>query len=106
MTAALHNPHGTAFGLMDKVYGPGTAAALRDSGGPWEVFYHDGLWTLATAPTWHAAAAYRLKPQPPKPWSGWVEFDDAGFAFRVHEDSDPVATPMGHRLIRVVEDRA
>jgi len=72
MTAALHNPHGTAFGLMDKVYGPGTAAALRDSGGPWEVFYHDGLWTLATAPTWHAAAAYRLKPQPPKPREWWV----------------------------------
>ena len=75
MTAALHNPHGTAFGLMDEVYGPGTAAALRDSGGPWEVFYHDGLWTLATAPTWHVAAAYRLKPQPSKPREWWIHYD-------------------------------
>ena len=71
MTAALHNPHGTAFGLMDEVYGPGTAHALRDSGGPWEIYQSTGNW-LESPPSWKASTTYRLKPQPPKPREWWV----------------------------------
>ena len=63
MTAALHNPHGTAFGLMDEVYGPGTAQALRDSGGPWDIYSSPEGWTVCD-PSWGRMYAYRLKPQP------------------------------------------
>jgi hypothetical protein len=62
----LHNPHVTAFGAMDEVYGHGTAQALRDSGGPWE-HWTGSKWTYRQEPVWLGENAYRLKPQPPKP---------------------------------------
>lgn len=70
--AALHNPHGTAFGLMDEVYGPGTAQALRDSGGPWEWLNYQGQWQDIGAVGSQVSMAYRLKPQPPKPREWWI----------------------------------
>lgn len=76
MTAALHNPHGTAFGLMDEVYGPGTAQALRDSGGPWEWLNYQGQWQDIGAVGSQVSMAYRLKPQPPKPREWFILTDD------------------------------
>lgn len=85
MSDALHNPHGTAFGLMDEVYGPGTAQALRDSGGPWE-WYLRGAWEDSPG-TWGLDIAYRLKPQPPKPRMGVVyEYADGTISFKPLSD--------------------
>lgn len=74
----LTNPYGTAFGLMDEVYGPGTAQALLDSGGPWEL-YENREWLPITSTPYSASLAYRLKPQPPKPREFWLFWSESRF---------------------------
>lgn len=58
------------FGLLDDVYGPGTAEALRAHGGPYEMFADEG-WQ-ARDPGWVSGATYRVKPAPPKPREYWI----------------------------------
>ena len=57
------------FGLLDEVYGPGTQEALKNSGGPYEVF--DGkFWQRSGAvPSENGYLAYRVKPAPREWWA-------------------------------------
>lgn len=91
MTNPLDNPYGTPFGLMDEVYGPGSAQALHDCGGPWERYGPTGCWQKA-APSWFKDVAYRRAPatQDVVPWhlikEGWDWYardnDDRCFVFQ------------------------
>jgi hypothetical protein len=79
----LENPYGTAFGLMDEVYGPGSAKALKKCGGPWE-FWNGTLWKVSATKDFSdidTGLAYRKQPAPPKPlWPEevWVNVDADG----------------------------
>jgi hypothetical protein len=81
----LENPYGTAFGLMDEVYGPGTEKALQECGGPWECFtvVNGRKWKLlGLGFTWLDFHVYRKKPAPPKPlWPEevWVNVEADGY---------------------------
>ncbi len=57
----------TPFGLLDEA----TQKALRECGGPWEIYSSPEGWT-GCDPSWGRMYAYRLKPQPPKPREWWV----------------------------------
>lgn len=50
------------FGLLDEVYGPGTAEALKAHGGPYER-YGIGGW-CKTKPAWVADTVYHVIPAP------------------------------------------
>lgn len=56
----------TPFGLLDAE----TQKALREHGGPYEMFFNEG-WRTG-APVWAGACTYRVKPQPPKPREWWM----------------------------------
>lgn len=58
----LSNPYGTPFGLLDQVYGEGTAKAMREHGGPYEVF--TGYTWEAADPSYFLRGVYRVKPAP------------------------------------------
>lgn len=88
----------TPFGLLDEA----TQKALRECGGPYQR-YCGGWWEDCGINESWLQTTYRLKPQPPKPREFCVELDDAGFAFRVHEDGAPIAYQAGHRLVFVRE---
>lgn len=62
-TVDLTNPHGTAFGLLDEVYGVGTQDAMRAHGGPYEVFSPEGWWQTPFSPSWHGGNAFRVNPK-------------------------------------------
>jgi hypothetical protein len=55
----LHAP----LGLLDEVYGPGTAAALKAHGGPY-VIYGGERWHSRTHPSFSPTATYRVAPPP------------------------------------------
>lgn len=54
----------TPFGLLDEA----TQEALRECGGPWEVFYDDG-WNVTYQPGWFYNLAYRQRPQRREWWA-------------------------------------
>jgi len=60
----------TPFGLLDEA----TQTALREHGGPYEIFFVDG-WR-DTEPLWTVLNTYRVKPQPPKPREWWINTID------------------------------
>lgn len=89
MTNPLDNPYGTPFGLMDEVYGPGSAKALQECEGPWQV-YNGKRWSnLNINPAWNGTVAYRRasSTQDVVPWGsikegwGWYARDDDGSCF-------------------------
>lgn len=67
----------TPFGLLDEA----TQKALKEHGGPYEIFSIDGEWA-ATDSAWYLSATYRVRPEPTRPlvvrdWSvfaDWVRF--------------------------------
>lgn len=79
----------TPFGLLDEVHGPGTKAALKAHGGPYE--YWDGGSWQDWIPIWRGYHTYRVKLQPlTKPsidWSHvapeykWLARDGSGEGF-------------------------
>ena len=81
----------TPFGLLDEVYGPGTADALKAHGGPYEIYCSNGQWSHWGPAPFAPSTTYRVKPQPPtKPsidWSHvapeykWLARDADGLAF-------------------------
>jgi hypothetical protein len=58
----------TPFGLLDEA----TQNALRECGGPWEIYTSRG-WEWIDYPSFCRRTTYRLKPQPPKPREWWMK---------------------------------
>lgn len=82
----------TPYGLLDEVYGPGTQAALRAHGGPYEFFSMAGKWENPAygRPAWFVHQTYRVKPTPPAPkvetvTAGW----NTAYGFFGHDPEGP-----------------
>jgi hypothetical protein len=82
------------FGLLDE----STQKALRECGGPWEVFDDDG-WVDTADPGWFHGSTYRQKPQPPKPREWWIG-ELSGVAYPAEPQKSP---PNGSYYIHVRE---
>lgn len=72
----------TPFGLLDEA----TQKALRECGGPWEFYNSDGWEDVGERPQWIPVFAIRLKPQPPKPRTVWLNKNpENGFWHECHD---------------------
>lgn len=94
----LDNPYATIFGLMDEVYGPGSAKALQECGGPLQAFCEDSWEPICWKPSWDSYLAYRRAPgtQDVVPWrlikEGWDWYARSnagnGFVFQTEPEID------------------
>lgn len=89
------------FGLLDEE----TQKALRECGGPWEVFGE--TWEdNGGEPAWYPHFTYRLKPQPPKPREWWVNLygqGRVGSFYSTREDANTFSTPDRRDCVKVRE---
>lgn len=92
----LTNPHGTAFGLLDEVYGKGTQEAMQKHGGPYEYFSQS--WVPTPSAIWFKGGAYRVAPKrEPRTWwivGGWGAFED---------EQEARENAKGLEVVKVVE---
>ena len=66
------------FALLDEAYGPGTAEALKEHGGPYQRWHGTSLgWQDVAVPSWYGDCIYRVKPQPRECWVVYVpDYED------------------------------
>lgn len=98
----------TPYGLLDEA----TRKALRDHGGPYEIFIRGGWNKLSKAFFDSPENVYRVKAAPPKPREVWFnEYDGPGFSsiwktygpYYSREDADHGAMGGRVRVLRFVE---
>lgn len=99
----------TPFGLLDEE----TQRALKECGGPWEIFDYRGKWSSRDKPEFCKSHAYRQKPQP-REYVAWVVVADDGeieslWGQRQHQHANYHASEIGGRVIKLTgrdDDRA
>lgn len=99
----------TPFGLLDEE----TQRALKECGGPWEIFDYMGKWSSRAEPEFCKSYAYRQKQQP-REYVAWQVVDsdgvpvsrwDSGHEFHARDH----AAEIGGRVIKLTgrdDDRA
>lgn len=94
----LTNPHGTALGLLDEVYGVGTQSAMVAHGGPIEILTSEGGWRNLPNPCFFNGRTYRVAPKrEPKTW--WI----VGGCEAWDNEHEARANADGKSVVKVVE---
>ena len=90
------------FGLLDRE----TQLALKDHGGPYQLYNCEGVWQTMTEaePSWILTHVYRVKPEPPKPREFWISDPKLRWAVR-HYYSQEEALAAGLSLETVIHVR-
>ena len=90
----------TPFGLLDEE----TQRALKECGGPWELYQQSGKWLETDSPEWRVAGLYRQKPQP-REYVAWQVIypsgNRSGFPSIDQETANAAARQIGGRVIKL-----